>query len=251
MNSNNHPIKFSVLISLYRGETPSFLDEALESVFNQSTPADQVVVVKDGKLTADLEDILSKWKRKKSNILDILPLEKNVGLATALNAGLTICKYDWIARMDTDDVALKDRFEKQLKFINDNPSVDVLGSWIMEFDEKMEKEIGFRKVPLNHHQIYKFAKLRCPINHMTAVFRKSKVLVHGGYPSIDPKTNIEDYVLWATLLHKGLIFANIPEVLVKARTGKSLLSRRGVTILSKNRKILSEIFKKYGVFVSL
>ncbi|SMG23392.1 Glycosyl transferase family 2 [Marivirga sericea] len=220
-------LRFSVLFSLYKGEKPSFLDEALASVFNQTVHANQVVVVKDGILTSDLEDILAKWKEKKNDQLDILPLKQNVGLATALNAGLQICKHDWVARMDTDDIALRDRFEKQIKFIEDNPSIDVLGSWIMEYDEKMQNKVGLRKVPTNHKEIYRFAKLRCPINHMTVFFRRDAVISHGGYPSVDPKTNIEDYVLWATLLHKGLNFANIPQVLVNARTGKSLLSRRG------------------------
>ena len=239
-------MKFSVLISVYKGEDPSYLDDSLTSIHNQTLQADQIVLVKDGPLSNELNLIVGKWRQQLGKKLDIVALKKNLGLARALNAGLKVCNYDWVARMDTDDVALEQRFQIQVDFLENNPQVSVLGSWISEHDEPMEKTIGYRKVPTSHEEILKYSKRRCPINHMTVFFKKEAVLGVGGYPYFDSRTNIEDYVLWALLLNQGFVFRNIPEVLVKARAGNSLLSRRGGRSYMKIEKYYLKKLKEVG-----
>ncbi len=239
-------MKFSVLISLYDKENPSNLNDALESIYLQTVSANQIVLVKDGPINQDLEKIIGIWQQKFGGLMDVVSLNKNVGLARALNAGIAVCKYDWIARMDTDDVALSQRFEIQVNVLKKNPHISVLGSWISEHDESMGATISTRKVPETHLEILKYSKRRCPINHMTVFFQKKAVMSIGGYPHFDTRTNIEDYVLWAVLLHHGYNFMNIQKVLVKARTGSSLLNRRGGREYIKIEKYYLKKLKEIG-----
>ena len=109
-------VKYSVLISLYYKEKPDYLRKALDSVFNQSLRADEVVLVEDGKLMPELDSVINEYSQKYSE-LKVVSYEKNQGLGYALNYGIQFCKYDIIARMDADDIAKPDRFEKQIKIL--------------------------------------------------------------------------------------------------------------------------------------
>jgi len=215
-------IDFSVLMATYREDNPRHLVECLQSIYDQTQQPNQLVLVKDGILTPELEQVIERWMPKWGSQLTIVSLARNTGLAAALNEGLKHCTYSWIARMDSDDVAEPERFQKQLDYLRSNLSVDVVGSWIEEFNEDLTQSLGFRKVPLEHDEIYSYAKRRNPMNHMTIMFRKESVLSVGGYPQ-----SVEDYSLWGHLLLKGYKLANIPEILVKVRTGNQFLKRRG------------------------
>lgn len=115
---------FSVLLSLYEQETSTFLDQAIFSIWDsQDLKPSQIVLVQDGPLTAELKAVIIEWKNKLGAILTIVPLEKNVGLAAALNEGLKHCHYELVARMDTDDIAMPTRFEKQIAFMQQNPDI--------------------------------------------------------------------------------------------------------------------------------
>ena len=126
-------MNFSVLMSVYEKETPEYLQAALDSILvNQTIMPTEVVVVEDGPLNDGLYDILEEF-RKKFPCLKTVPLRKNVGLGDALNEGLKHCSYEWVARMDSDDIAVDTRFESQLTFIKHNPDIDLLGGNITEF----------------------------------------------------------------------------------------------------------------------
>ncbi len=217
-------MNFSVLMSIYYKEKSEYFDKCMQSVWDeQSLKPNEIVLVEDGKLTDELYQEIEKWKYILGDMLKILPLEKNVGLGIALNKGLEACSHEWVARMDCDDIALPERFEKQITFLEKYPNIDVIGSWVAEFSEDPDKPYSYRKPPAEHTKILSYAKYRNPINHMTVIFRKSAVHNAGDYM---PMNGFEDYYLWVRMMQQNRVFANIPEVLVDARAGKDMISRR-------------------------
>ena len=218
-------LRFSLLVSIYYKEKSYFLEKALDSILNQTVKPDEVVLVKDGILTKELEEIISVEKDKfnKNNIDFVcVQLEKNMGLGIALQKGLEKCKYDYVARMDADDIATYTRFEYQLKYMNEHKDISVLGGYIDEFTVE-GKVIRTNTMPLTYKDLYKYGKYRNPLNHMTVLFRKKDVMEVGGYK---PLKGLEDYYLWCRMLVKGYKIANIDQVLVYARLG-DFENRRG------------------------
>lgn len=216
--------EISVLMAVYNEEKPEYLSAALKSVFEQTLRPREVVLVKDGPLGYDLEEVIGIWKKKERDLLKIVELKTNKGLARALNFGLRRCSCELIARMDTNDVSTSDRLECEVKYLQDS-GADVVGSYIEERDEKMDRVLHTRKVPLLHEDIVRYSALRNPVNHMTALFKKNAILSVGGYNTRLKK--MQDYVLWVKLMKAGYKFANVPEPLVKVRTGEDFLARRG------------------------
>lgn len=219
----SNELRFSVLMSVYYKENPSWFKTALDSVINQTLQPNEIVLIEDGKLTDELYKVIEEYKNHYPNLFKIIPLEKNSGLGEALRVGVLNCSNELIARMDTDDIARNDRFEKQIQFFQEHPNVDLVGSWISEFEDEPDKIISYRQLPIEHQEIYKFGQFRCPVNHMTVMYRKDAVLKAGNYQTFK---NIEDYYLWGRMLKQGAVFANIPECLVNVRAGNSMLKRR-------------------------
>lgn len=216
-------MKFSVLMPIYIKENPSFLSEALDSILiNQTVKPTEVVIVEDGPLTLELERVIRSYLDRFGQQIKIHSLKDNMGMGFAMNHGLKNCKFDWIFRMDSDDIADPNRFEKQIQIISTN-QYDLVGSAIQEFKNVVGDINQFRNVPENHTDIIKFMKLRCPFNHMTVAFRKSKAIEAGGYWS---NRHFEDYNLWYELHKVKSRFYNIQEPLVHARIGNNMLSRR-------------------------
>ncbi len=211
----------SVLISVYNKENAQFLNESFESLYNQTRPAEEIICIKDGELSAELNQVLEKWKR-------LLPLkvygyEKNMGLAYALSFGIQYCSGDYIVRMDSDDISVKDRIEKQVEFINANPDVVLFSSYISEFFDDPDKINYIKELPIKHEDIFKYSLKRNPFNHMAVCFNKKAIIASGGYQDVP---FFEDYDLWVRVLRKNYLTANIPEVLVKARIGNDMVGRR-------------------------
>ena len=231
---------FSVLMSVYCKERPAWLEEALNSVFEQTVPPKQVVLVCDGPLTPELDGVIDKFKDK----LTLVRLEKNGGLGAALNEGLKHCSCDLVARMDTDDIALPDRFEKQLKAFADDKDLAVLGGAIREIDSETKEEVSFRRLPQSDGEIKQFLKTRCPFNHMTVMFRKKAVLACDSY---QPLYFMEDYYLWARMAAKGYKFGNLVDIVVNARTDKNLFERRGGWKYFKSNKAVSDKLLELGL----
>ena len=155
---------------------------------------------------------------------NVIYLPTNQGLGNGLRVALENCSHKIVARMDADDIAVPNRFEKQLAFLTANPQTDIVGGQITEFAEDPTRPTGMRKVPLTDRDIKTYLKKRCPFNHMTVMFKKTAVEKAGGYQ--DWYCN-EDYYLWARMALKGARFANVPEVLVNVRTGNGMSARRG------------------------
>lgn len=221
-------LKFTVLLSVYSKESANNLNQCLNSIWNETTlKPDQIVLVEDGPLNEELYSCIKEWKLLLGETLEIINLEINSGLARALNIGLMHCKYELVARMDTDDISLSNRFKAQIEFFKKNPKTSVLSGQIEEWNSSMSQKISSRNLPTEHEKLVKFAKFRSPINHPAVMFRKSDVLASGGYPEIYP----EDFMLWHNMLSRGYIFRNLSETLVKMRTGSDFLNRRGLKFL--------------------
>ena len=215
--------KFSVLMSVYFKEKPEFLIKSLDSVLNQTVMPSEVVLVEDGKLTEELDEVISTYEKKYNKIMKIVKFEKNRGLGIALHDGLLECSYDIIFRMDTDDICLPTRFEKQLKAFNEK-NVDIVGSNITEFDETMENKTSERIVPETDEEIKLRAKKRNPMNHMTVAYKKDAVIKAGNYQDM---MYFEDYYLWARMIKNECKFYNVQETLVNVRGGNDMIKRRG------------------------
>jgi glycosyltransferase involved in cell wall biosynthesis len=238
---------FSVLLSLYIKESPEFLEQALNSVFNQTYPAAEVVLVLDGAITNELHAVVDKFKRQYPEILKILPLPQNLGLGPALNEGLRHCSYELVARADTDDICKPTRFEKQVRFFEQNPQVDVLGSWAEIFYDNPEEIVSMRKFPETHAELKKRAQNKSPMPHSDVMYKKSKVTKCGGYESVGLH---EDYVLWMKMLHNGAIFHNLQEILFSFRANRDMFKRRGGISYAKDDCKLQWVFYRRG-YISL
>lgn len=214
-------MKFSVLISVYYKEQPQYLVLALNSIFNQSVLPDEVILVKDGPLTEELNNIILEFCKNYAQIT-VVPLDTNVGLGKALNEGLKHCSNNLIARMDTDDIAKYNRFEKQLAVFEKYPNIDICSAWIEEFEGNTDNILSVRKLPEMHDDIIRFAKHRCPINHPVVMYKKDCVTKVGGYEGFP-----EDYRLWIKMIMNGAIFYNLQECLLSFRFSRDMIKRRG------------------------
>ena len=232
-------MSFSVLLSLYNGESGINFVSSLESVLiHQSVLPDQVVIVIDGFIRDELEDIVGQFCASFANV-DVIRLERNKGLANALNEGLSYCNHEIVFRMDTDDISLPHRFETQLNFMTLHDDIAVCGSYVLEFDDDQNDIVSSRKVPVSHDEIVQFCRTRNPISHPSACFRKSAVSHVGGFPLIYP----EDYLLWIKMIQAGFKFANIPDFLLKMRTNDAFIKRRGFVFLIGELKIYLYLHK--------
>ena len=214
---------FSVLLSLYAKESPTFLASSLDSIFHQTLLPTEIILVKDGPLTAELDAIVSDYAVRYP-VLKVVALPQNQGLGRALNEGLKHCSYDIVARMDTDDISKPDRFEKQIAVFRKHPELDLVGAWIDEFEEDIHHVISTRKLPERHEDVMSYATRRNPVNHPVVMFRKSAVLAAGGYQHFPL---FEDYFLWVRMLKNGAKFYNIQESLLYFRTSPNMFKRRG------------------------
>lgn len=238
-------MKFSVLMSVYCKDDSLYLRDAFNSILNQSLQPNQVVLIQDGKLTVDLYSEIEKFSNEFPN-LNILKLEKNVGLGKALELGIELCENELVARCDADDINVLDRFKKQVDFFEKNPNVSVVGGQIKEFyTEGTEKIfISERNVPQNFEDVLNFSKKRNPLNHMTVMFKKDDILKSGNYKTA---IGFEDYYLWLRVLKNSFKIENLPDYLVDARVGKEMIGRRGGFKYTVNAVKTKKIFLKEGL----
>lgn len=216
-------MKFSVLLSVYAKEKPEYMLQCFESIYSQTLPPAEIVLVEDGTLTTGLYEVIASLKKRDKN-LKTVAYKNNRGLGYALNIGLRHCSHDIVARMDTDDICYPDRFRRQIRFLESHPDIDVVGTWIDEFVNDITDVRTTRVLPETHEQIFQFAKHRNPINHPTVMFRKQAVTAVGGYR---PFYLFEDYYLWIRLLLAEYRFYNIQQSLLYFRQTEDMFDRRG------------------------
>lgn len=239
---------FSVLMSVYAKESAQNFDLSLRSnLVDQTLRPDEFVLVCDGPLTAELEAVIDKYRAAMPDVLKVYRKE-NGGLGKALNFGLPKCSYPLVARSDSDDVCAPERFEKQVRFMDEHPEVGIISSHIDEFDTDWTKPQRRKTLPLTHEELYQMAKLRNPLNHMSVMMRRDDVLRIGSYRHIP---YVEDYELWIRAMVNGIKIANVDEMLVHARVGNGMVQRRGTKKYIRSWHIMNRYMVRHGMIGNL
>lgn len=216
-------LKFSVIMSIYKNDNPEYLQVALDSIIHQTQVPDEIVLIADGPVPQSLIDVVDKTKARFAD-LHAYYQDKNRGLGGALRIAVEKAQYDYLARMDSDDISLPDRFEKQMKCFEEDRELAVVGGMITEFVDSPKHVVSKRILPLDDSGIKGFMQSRCGVNHVTVVMKKSELLRAGNYQQ-DFKQ--EDYFLWARMIEAGCKFRNIPDIVVNVRSGRDQFARRG------------------------
>lgn len=235
---------YSVLMSVYKNDSPTFLKLALESIYEKQTrKPDEIVVVFDGPITDELSDVLNSFQIGKENIVFYYPQEINRGLGEALRIGSEKCTGDYIFRMDSDDISDPERFAKQVAYVEAHTEIDVLGTDIAEFQmSEQEENKRVRVCPATHEDIVKMGKKRNPMNHVSACIKRTALQKCGGYKTL---LLLEDYYLWLNMIAAGCKLANINESLVYVRVGNGFDSKRGSKERIKGWRVLQDFMLEH------
>lgn len=228
--------QFSVLIPVYHGNTTHEFTTALNSILSQSVPATEIVIVQDGPVDDGIATQLAELKKQAQ--IKVVQLPINTGVGNALNEGLKHCAYEWIARMDSDDMALPNRFEETIKYIEQHPELDLVGAYYAERQAK--GNVYVREVPLTFAEIKKFSKYRTPHSHPTVFYKKAAIQKVGGYKNF---YFAEDWYLWLRLFKAGYTSANIPVMLVYAQN-QDYNRRLGLAALKNDYKAISKMYSE-------
>lgn len=232
---------FSVLMSVYKNERADYFVSAVDSVINQTVKPNEIILIRDGIVPQDLQDAIDNYLSNYPELFTYVPLQENGGLGNALRIGVEKSRNELIARMDTDDICVQDRFEKQINHFVSDPDLDILGGNIAEFNISPEEIISFRCVPSTHLEITKHIKNKNPFNHQTVMFKKSSVLKAGNYEHF---YLFEDWYLWIRMHLCGCKFANLNEVLCKVRVTDMANRRGGLKYFRSCKKLLKYMRKK-------
>ncbi len=230
-------------MSIYQKENPVYFKEAMESILAQTRPADEILLMIDGPLTEELEKMIAYYE-KNCSTMRTYRFPENVKLGKALRKGVELASYEWIARMDTDDIACENRLELQETFMRSHPEVAVLGGSIQEFCDLPEyRLLAVKRIP-GGEELKKYQRYRCPVNHMTVLMRRSAILEAGNYEHFP---GLEDYHLWSRVIARGYLLDNVQEVLVHARTNANFYGRRGGKEYGKRYMFLRRMQREIGM----
>lgn len=242
MRATRNNMKYSVVMSVYAKDNSEWLKQAIDSLLNQTIQPDEIVIVADGPLTLQLNVVMSQYKN--NGIISIVRLKRNQGLGNALNIGIKYAKNELIGRMDSDDIAIPNRFQLQLAEFEKHSDLDILGGQIAEFVDNPEEVIGYRKVPAAPFEIKQFARRRSPFNHPTVMYKKSMIQQIGGYDA--SIIRLEDYDLWLRAIAKGAVCANLDDVILKYRSTTDAVKRRKTFVSLRNHIRARVQFYKKG-----
>lgn len=241
-----YEILTSVVMAVYINDNLNYLKEAVDSLLNQTVMPDEIIIVIDGQISLEVKQYLENLKIKKT-LIRLIFLEKNAGLANALNVGIRAAKGNIIIRMDADDICFENRLELQLDYFKNN-DVDVLGGQIIGFGTNISDLIIKRSVPVNHEDIAESMKIRPPFNHPTVIFKKEVFESLNGY-STEFFPEDQDFFVRAKMC--GFKLANLNEKILYYRLGKdlsSMIKRRHGFKFAKKELILLWHFYKIGFY---
>ena len=242
----------SVLMSVYGTETGKNLDRALRSVWDDQTlKPSQIVLVEDGPIPAELEEIVQSYKFKVSEgdcTFTIVKLQENVGLTKALNAGLKHVTGDLIARMDSDDISAPRRFELQERYFDDHPDIDIIGGAMQEFD-KTHECLNVRHYPQTHGEAVKYIVKACPLAHPSVMMRRR--IFDEGLKYDERFRMSQDIKLWFDAIQAGYHLGNLPDVTLYFRSEGDVFRRRSRAKAWNEFKIyMNGIYKMHGLFTT-
>jgi len=242
-------MKYCIIMSIYKNDTLNQMQEALESLYNQTLKADIFIKI-DGFIDINIEKFLyQELKNKKIYYLD--KRDENKGLACSLNELLEkvlSLGYTYIFRMDADDICNKDRIKLQINFMEQNKTVDICGTFIEEFGDGIDYH-KIVKYPLKHNEMFEFFSKRVPLAHVSVCFRNSFFQKAGFYLTKGHITN-EDSLLWLMGFKHNCIFANVDYIGVRVRVSKNFFNRRAnfkkIFFDFKNRLLINKELN-YGI----
>ena len=223
--SNIFDGKVSVLITTYKYEKPENLDEALLSLYAQTRAPDEIVMVIDGPIPEGQEEIIRKYKKDDRTQLNVVRLLENVGRGVAKNIGIRACQFEFVAVMDSDDISMPERIEKQINVFKSHPELALVAAWQAEFDDLSKQQTFIKKCPQYHDDIVKALKWRNVVPNPAIMVRRELAIAVDGYG--DFKLINEDYDFFIKLVEAGGKFYNIQEILIKVRTSMDQRKRRG------------------------
>jgi glycosyltransferase involved in cell wall biosynthesis len=234
----------SILMSVYNKDNPEWLEEAVDSMLNQTLPPSEFVIVKDGSVGYELDEVITGYEQAQPGLFRVIALPENVGLGLALKAGYECCSHDFIARIDADDISALNRLEKQLGVFERFPDLDVVGSLVDEFTGSPINLVARVVLPEHHDEIVKFAKKRIPVRHSSLLVKKYAITKAGGYRAYH---YTEDYDLIVRMIQTGAKFHNIQEVIHYMRVSKDFYRRRSGWRYLKSVYRLKKGFRKSGL----
>jgi GT2 family glycosyltransferase len=215
----------SALMSTYAGDNAKWLADALESVFTQTRPLDQLVLVVDGPIGDVHNEVIMGYENdSRVPVINVIRMPQNKGLAEAMNVGLKACSGDWIMRVDSDDICRADRLAIQLDCADKHPDADIFSSWCEEFSDETNVT-RIKASAIQHEAVIRALHWRNVVIHQTNMIRARTLRSVGGYRSKFGK--MEDYDLYVRLALAGARFRVIPAELVSVRTNNALIGRRG------------------------
>lgn len=218
-------MEYSFLLSVYDKERAEWLQESITSMLHQTKMPSEIVIVKDGPLTEALDDVLGQFQEEYPDLFTIISLQGNVGLGPALAVGIKNCHYEYVARMDSDDISDRSRCEKQLRCFEWDQQLDIVGCFESEFEDDRNRPVCIHQVPERDEEIRTFMKRRCGLLHPTVIYKKSAVLKAGNYQDV---RMYEDYDLFVRMvLEQGCRAYNVQESLYYMRINSDFYKRRG------------------------
>ncbi len=233
---------FSVLLPVYANDdAAAFLRSYRSVTVDQTRRPDEVVIVVDGPVGRELDETLAQIETSAFAAVTVHRLPENGGLGPALDAGLALCRNEIVARQDADDISLPTRFAVQVPMIEGG--ADLVGSALMEFDTDPETPGEVRVPPLTQAEIEQGARWHQPVFHPSVVYRRTTVQAAGGYGDLPL---LEDYWLFARMLHAGAVFANVAEPLVAYRVGDGAYARRGGRGILRSELELQRRMRRIG-----
>lgn len=237
--TKNNNQAFSVSMCVYGKDNAEHFKTAVDSILNQTAKPSEVVLVVDGPVPPELDEVILEYE--KSEIFNVTRLPENMGHGEARRCGLAKCTNELVAIMDADDISHPDRFEKQLKMFEEDPELAIVGGNMTEFIDTPDNLVAKRIVPSLDADIKEYMKKRCPFTQVTVMFKKSCVEKAGGY--LDWFCD-EDYYLWIRMYLEGMKFANCEDILVNVRVGRDMYSRRGGWKYFKSEAKLQKYMRK-------
>lgn len=216
-----------VLLPVYRKDRVDYLKKSVDSILNQTYKDINLYIGIDGPIGDDLMECIAHFAVLPR--VEVFGYGENRGLACVLNDLLDICfekGYDYIARMDADDISEVDRLEKQVKFLNENPAIDVVGGAISEIDEKGDSRNKTIVYPETPEECRVFFSKRNPHAHPAVMFRKSFFEKLAGQKYRPEYRQNQDTMLWYDGMMAGTRHANIPDVVLKFRMTDAMFKKR-------------------------
>jgi glycosyltransferase involved in cell wall biosynthesis len=215
-------ISVDVLMAVHPSDDANHFALSLDSMIPFINDINATILVADGALTASHREIV--FKRIETLKIKLVEIPVSGGLGNALNVGAKVATSEFLLRMDADDICRGNRLSRLKQELIFRPEIDVMSSYIAEFEHSAKDTVFVRKVPLKHDDILRSMRWQSPMNHMACIIRRSAVLAVGGYEG--GRGFPEDWWMWVKMACAGYHFANIPEILIDARIGNGFITRR-------------------------